>query len=550
MRAVPDPIRAARLERRVLGALVALALLLLLVGIHWGLPNVESWNGDEIAPDKPLRVLHDWLRGANKYPYLHWWLNLVLYLPWLTGVSALGQVDLGCLPRLRTECFAEPWRDMTVFMVISRLLTVAMAVGVVLATRRLALALHRDRVAALFSAAICLASPVFVFFGHTTNLDVPHTFWFTLSLVAAVAVWRRGAPVDYLAFGFLAACALLTKDTILGAYVLTGLALLAVHVARVARERGIRGVALWRRALLDRRLLLLGAVLLGMCVLVQNLLFNFAGFREHVRIWVEGGPALVQLRGRARGHGVGWLPWRLAVSLEGLLGWPMLLLCLAGAVLAAFRERRTWVLGIPMLSYALFSLLPGFIEPRVVLPLLPIFAVFGGVLASRLLRLSGGRRLAAGALLAAVAAHELALGVGIDLQLLHDARYEAEAWLADHVPRGARIAALSGPKFLPRLKRMDYDVRWFAPAEIRPGALEATDLDWVVVSAGSHAWADRAYLDALRAGRLDYELVFHTRGGARPPRWLRTRARPGAVSPEVFVLRRRGEPRRPGTAKR
>ena len=210
----------------------------MLLGIHWGLPNHESWNGDDLSPSKPLRVVHDWLRGNHKYPYLQWWLNLALYAPWLLGVAAAGELDLGCFPRLRAECFADPLRDMTVFMAISRLLSVAMGLGIVLGTRRLALALHGDRAAALFAALICAASPTLVFFCHTGNVDAPHVFWFSASLVAAVSVWRRGTPLDHAAFGLLAGCALATKDTVIGAYVLPGLALLGVHGLRVSRERG------------------------------------------------------------------------------------------------------------------------------------------------------------------------------------------------------------------------------------------------------------------------------------------------------------------------
>ena len=235
-RAAPDPLRALRIERRIRLAILAGAACLMLVGIQWGLPNVESWNGDDISPDKPLRVLADWLHGAHKYPYLHWWLSAFLYAPYVAGVALLGQVDLGCLPRLLPTCFAHPERDMTVLMVLSRLLSAAMGVGIVLGTERLARALHRDRAAALAAAAICAGSATLVEFAHTSNVDVPHAFWFTWSLVAAVHVWRRGAPVDFVAFGVLAGCALATKDTIAGAYLLPGLALAGVHVARVARR--------------------------------------------------------------------------------------------------------------------------------------------------------------------------------------------------------------------------------------------------------------------------------------------------------------------------
>jgi hypothetical protein len=543
----PDPLRAARLERRALAASAGVALLLMLIAFQWGLPNLVSWNGDDIAPDKPLRVVHDWLRGHHKYPYLHWWLNFALYLPWLAGAAAAGQLDLSCFPRLRPGCFEAPWRDMTAFLAISRAVSVAMGVGVVLATRQLALALHGDRTAALVAALIAGCSPTLIFFSHTSNLDTPQLFWFTASLVPALAVWRRGTRLDYAAFGVLAGCAVSTKDPILGAYVLPGLALLAVHVARVSRESGERGVPLLRRALLDRRLLALVGALFAIYVAVQNLVFNFAGFVEHWRFWTEGGPVFRVMR--ARGHGPLRFLWRFFMSLEGLVGAPVLALSLAGCVWASLAVPATRVVALPVASYFLISLVPAFVEPRVALPLLPFLAVWGGLLASALLRARGALRPVAAGLLALALGHEFALSLGLDLRMLGDARYEAEAWLEAHVPRGARIAALSGSKFLPRIERMGYRIRWFAPPELQPGALEADGSEWAVISAGGHPFADRAYLEEIRAGRRGYDVAHVAAGGPALPRWLRTRFPPGAVSPQVWILRRAG-PQRSGTENR
>jgi hypothetical protein len=541
----PDPLRAARLERRVLAGIVALALVLMLLGIHWGLPNYESWNGDDISPAKPLRVVHDWLRGNHKYPYLHWWLNLALYAPWILAVAAMGEVDLGCFPRLGPECFAHPLRDMTVFMAVTRSLSVAMGVGVVLATRRLALALHGDRAAALFAALFCAASPTFVFFCHTGNLDLPLLFWFTLSLVAAVSLWRRGAPLDYAAFGLLAGCALATKDAIVGAYVLPGLALLGVHGKRVGRESGLRGAALLRAVLFDRRLLVLVAIVLGLFALVQNALFNPSGVVEHFKIWTEGGPVLNYLR--SRNTGALHVLRHLSFSLEALLGAPMLALCAAGAAFCAFAVRRSLALWIPFFSYTALGLAPSFVEPRLVLPLLPLLAVWGGVLASRLVQLRGAPRFLGAALLALVAGHEVLLALNLDLRMIRDSRYAVEAWLAENVPRGTPIATLSGSGFLPRVRRMGYDARVFLPGQVTRGVLESSDLDWALFNSIGHPMADRSYLEDLRSGRLGYEAAFEAGESRKERGWLETRQRPGVVSPRITVLRRI---RNPETQKR
>jgi hypothetical protein len=543
----PEPVRSARLERRLFAAILAGGLALMLIAFHWGLPNVHSWNGDDIAPDKPLRVIHDWWRGHHKYPYLHWWLNLPLYLPWVGVVALRGEVDLGCLPRLRPSCFANPWRDMTVFIAISRAVSVAMGVGIVLLTRRLALALHGERSSALLAAAIAAGSPVLIFFSHTSNLDVPATFWLTASLVAGVDLWRRGATIDYALFALLAACAITTKDAMLGAWVLPGLALLGVHVARVGRETGASGRVLLARALLDRRLRVLVGVLVGVYVGVQNVLLNFPGFIEHWRWWIMGGPLYDELHSQSTGI-VRFL-FRFLLSAEGLLGAAMLAVCLLGLAYAALAARSTLALLLPLASYFVVSLLPSLVEPRLVLPLLPIFAVWGGLFASRLLRAGGILRYAGAALVALAFAHEYGAALHLDLRMLSDSRYEAEDWISEHVPRSARITALSAPGFLPRVDRMGYDVRWHAISEIQRGVLEADGAEWAILTSGGHPFSDRNYLDALRAGRLGYEVAYRAEGRIHLLRWLDSSRAPGAVSPPIFVLHKRDDPR-PGAANR
>jgi hypothetical protein len=85
---------------------------------------------------------------------------------------------------------------------------------------------------------------------------------------------------------------------------------------------------------------------------------------------------------------------------------------------------------------------------------------------------------------------------------------------------------------------MGYSARWLGAEEVRPGPLEESGLDWVIVSGIRHPAMDRAYHDALTAGRLDFGVVFESDGGHPLPPWFETRLRPGAVSPRVTILRR------------
>lgn len=534
MTASCDPARALRLERRLRLAILVGAAALMLVGISWGLPNVESWNGDDISPNKPLRVVHDWLYGWHKYPYLHWWLNAVLYAPYVLLLGAAGQVDLGCFPRITTGCFAAPERDLTVLMVLSRLLSVAMGLGAVVATERLARALHGDRAAALAAAAVCAGSAVLVALSHTANLDVPVAFWFTWSMVAAVSAWQRGALRDHVAFGALAGCALSTKDAIAGAYLLPGLALAIARLRGISGERSLRGARLARAAATDRRILAVAVLPLAIYAVVQNAPLNPGGLVRHVRFWLEGSEVLDHYRSRP--HGPAHMAWRTWLSLEAGLGAPMAALAVASLALAPLRDRRLAALWLPAVSYGAISLAPNFVEPRLVLPMVPLLAVAVGAALAAAVRRRGAVSAIAVAAFAGAFAFELGVAANAGLHLLRDPRYQAEEWVARHLDRGAQIAALGPRAFMPRLERLGFEPVWFVPAEIQPGALDGRGFDYAILTAPYHPASDRAWQEALRSGEAGAPVVFDAAPRTALDPWFGTRLQPSVVHPRITVV--------------
>ena len=151
-------------------------------------------------------------------------------------------------------------------------------------------------------------------------------------------------------------------------------------------------------------------------------------------------------------------------------------------------------------------------------------------------------RAAAAVALALALAHEYTGALHLDVRMLYDSRYEAEEWMEQHVPKDQRITALSAPAFLPRIEHMGYEVRWVALSDIHRGLVEEDGAPWLVLTDGGHPWSDRAYLDGIRAGRFGYEVAYLAHGAIPLLRWLDSRRAPGAVSPPIFVLRKRQVP--------
>jgi hypothetical protein len=512
------------LKDRVLVGLLVLAAVLYGVGIDWGLPWNISWSIDDLSPWKPLSLPWRWFESWNKYPYLHWFLSLALYAPYLAWLAATGGLKVECLPTIEPweGCFSDAHAAPTVLMLLTRLLSAAMALGCIAFVYALARELTGDRLAARLAAALAAVTSVLVLYAHLGNLDVPVTFWFTGSLLFAARITRRAVRRDYALFGLFSACALTTKDPILGAYLGTGLGLLAVHLRRGGR-------------LFDRNLLTLLGVLLVVYGVVQNVLFNFEGFVDHWRFWLPTGEFI---QGERRSSpGLLHTARRIAESWVSGAGAPIALLCVAGGVGALGLRRRVALLWIPIVSYLLVSVvLSAFAAERILLPVVVAAAVFGGWLAAHLLRLPRGRA-AGGAVVAGALLHGLLYSVHIDGLLVRDGRYAAEAWFASSFDSALRVASCSAPVDLPRLDRQGILIEWVPHDEDCAAGLARLSPDRLLVSSASPRghWRDPA------GWRLVWEGTGHSpleRWFPSPYSWLNPRIR--VLEPEAAPTPRRG----------
>ena len=524
----------------LLAAILLVALFLNLVGLFWGLPNVESWMADDISPWLPLRVGRTYFFGWHKYPYLHSWLSLVLYSPYLLYLIVSGKLDLSCYPSITEACFSDVYAQLSGMLLISRALSVLMGLGVVCGVYALALRIHGDRSAARFAALLTACSFVLVLYSHMGNLDVPHCFWFVLSLYFFVGVLQRGSLFDHVAFGLSAGCALGTKEGIVGAYVLTCAAIYAAHLRRSLRAGGSTGARSWLAASLDRRLLALaGSLLLVYAVSVNPL--NWNGLLEHWKLWLPSEPRMAGFQAQFF-EGYLDLFRKIAMGLRDGMGWPVLLLCIAGVLYAPWRRPWSAVLLLPALSYLLFSILPAKYAPmRFILPLVPILAVFGGVLASRLLRVRLAARLLTVPLLGFVFGHAFLHTLNGDFMLVNDSRYLAEAWLRENVKEEVRIGTFSTAQYLPRLAWLGHRVERIPKGEIGEAALRERSPDYLVLSSLYYRrfhGKRGEWIERLISGVEGYRLAWKGRGHSPLERWMGHRYALADVNPELIILER------------
>ena len=291
-------------EVRPVLAILALSLLLAGHGMSWGLPG--GWAQDEIGTTDITGGLARWFVGGwyHRYPPLHFYLLALVHLP-LIAADRLDMIDFWSPAGLGQAAR------------IGRALSVAMSVGTAALVYLIGRTTLSIRAAVLASLWWVLVLTV-AYYGKVTNLDMPYTFWFAVSLLGYVRALTRNAVRDYVLFAAGAAAAVCTKDQAYGLYLLPILHLIAHRVRSVASgASGSPAVALLRDPALPAAA---AAGVLGFAVL-QALPFNWSGLQQHFAYITDAGGAY-RMIDSASASGQAFLFRRTFDHLVWSMSWP------------------------------------------------------------------------------------------------------------------------------------------------------------------------------------------------------------------------------------
>ncbi len=453
---VPGLRARARSRAAALAWILACSVVLNSYHLQWGLPNGNAtWAADAVTPMTPFAVAKKSLAGRKsgwfyfKYPIGHPLLMLAAYAPSVALLSATG--GYRTLQSQYPYGFTHPERVLAVFALIGRAVSVLMATATVAIVYGLGATLFEPAVGVM-AAAAAACSMGLIFYAHTTNLDVPVTFWMLLALLCAVRLMRAVEWRECLGLGLAAGMGFATKESAVGI-------LIALPVLVAGAQ--LRRLRPWSAASVAPVVvrLAVGAVL-GVVVygIATNAIVNPIGMVNRWRyltgtlpkeyfgtlvpraayIDVTHGPSLAT---HAR------LLRELATSLVDAVGIPLITAALCGVLLAIVRTPGTAALLLSLcVTYYYFALaaLPlGAV--RYVLPVAMLLMPFAGVFLVALDRLGRvGRVVTAGVVLTAGL-----YGASVDYLLVRDPRYAAEAWLQEHA-RGHTVETYNRATFLPR----------------------------------------------------------------------------------------------------
>jgi hypothetical protein len=482
-------------------AALAAAAVLFAAGAWWGVPGPASWAPDEIGPiDVRTGMQSAFAAGwASIYPPFHHALLALLYVPFEAAL-ALGIGELEDVV----------WSG--ALLMAARALSVVMALGIVWIAHRIALE-QFGRQAAAFTAWLILALLPLSYYAKTANLDVPYVFWLMLSLLFFARLFTASPTArDFSLFTLFGVVAICTKDQAYGFYVLPGFYLL------VAGLRGPRpGGSVWPAAPSRRVLGVMTCIALAAFAILHNLPFNVSGFVEHVRLIAGPGSAgYAMFANTPRGHAE-----MLIASVSQLgqaLSWPILAVA-AFAIGSAIANRAYAVLWLlfPCLSYYLtFITVVRYHYDRFFLGIGVVLAIVAGWWIDRWLRTPRGRTLKLAAVVIALGL-ALARAVALDVMMVNDPRYDAEAWLREHAAPTERVMAIGHDTLLPRSSMAPW-----TPARLNPELLDHTRPEVLIVNVGFAMRAEegssaRQTFARLDAGATEYRRVARFRGRAMPP---------------------------------
>jgi len=441
--------RLARLSARIrspLGLILCGVLLLHAVGLWWGLPSTSGWDDDGVAPrDFLVGVVRTFTPGSYyTYPPLHVLILTALTLPVWTAELVLA-------PSLSPESLVHAFLNvpcMTAFALVARAVAVAMSLGVVYALAKVGEELRGRRAGLMVAVVVGLNAP-FTYYAHTSNLEVPYCCWASFALLYFVRALARRSPVELRSAGVFAALAVSTKDQAAALFLLGCPLGLAAWFALDAWARENPRPIL-------KQVALAGALSLGMVLAIDGAVYNPLGLRARIGFML--GTASQDHASYAE-----TLSGRFFVLRDAVLNFsrfypaPFAALACIGLVAAGgSRSKRAAGLAPLLLSVsflALFNCLARRTDERFLLPQMLFLGVYAGLgLDAALFSVpaSAGRlllRLAALPLLA-WALFECA---AVDVTLLCDTRYDAEAWLRAHVRPGESLEVYGNLVYLPRL---------------------------------------------------------------------------------------------------
>jgi hypothetical protein len=421
-------------DLKFLPLILLLSFVLNIWGNRWGAPNF--WHPDEIA-QRAYYMFADREPNPHHFAYggLHYY---TIWVGAILPVKAYERlVDPPPLGTVSTE--SKQWlvREQARVIQMSRTLSAMMSVLVVALTFIMGTLLFDRRVGYLAALLLAVAMS-FVTIAHFSTVDAPSNFWYWLSCVMALMIWKHGTWPWYAGAALVAGLTIGIKTDRL-------LILFPLLVSHFMRREGLQiGKLLWFVILIP-----LGFVLANPALLMSPFEFLDGYTRDLFFNKARGVPGQTSY-------------FTMLEHAQNGLGWPLFVATLAGLAVALLQLLRRqnaaaiiWLLVTFTPYYIIFGSASE-IAPWYLPLFFPGLMVCAGYAFVTLMDAAPKRYVVAvKAAVAGVFVYSFLYSLSIALQFSNDSRYLAKEWIEQNVPEHAPLEMLLRG---PAISREKYEI--------------------------------------------------------------------------------------------
>jgi hypothetical protein len=402
----------------------------------WGLTGFSTWEPDVIEGDRTVTHMQFLFKTwRHKYPRGQFLVNALFYYHVLKHwekhpipvTDASGKKHLSVLNLERLQFLSK----------IARWITLVMNLGTILAVFLTAWYLSGDYLSAWLAGLTLTISYLFVFYSSIGHVDVPVVFWFSWAAYFTAKAVYEDKWHHYILAGLLAAYAACTKEGY-AAYV-PGLALVYCILRIVSQYPKTGGLKKAVLSIFTMKSLVAAVLCIALILVMSGFLAGPDEFLARLKIWQSD-----------RHFQVDRPQFGLLVSaarqLYAAIGWPLLLLLLAGIADALLKKKSLVIFALlPLVVFYLLTVVRiRFVADRFMLPAFPGFAILIGFFTADWLRykkIPAFLRCAGAAVLFGLTTFYC---IGLKLDMKHDARVQAEEWFHQNVSKDKTVGTALG----------------------------------------------------------------------------------------------------------
>ena len=465
-RNIPSPENQKRFltgrDASFLFIVILVALFFNILGFGWGMDGQVPWAADGIEGIITVREMPKLFdKWTYKYPRLQFLIDGLCYKPWIKHWenSPVASQNNG---QQRGQIFTL--ERLNTLAMISRINILLMSLLIIIFIYLIARFYYADSIAAFFASLSLAVCFIFVYYSHTSCVDIPSMLWITMGVYFLIrSVYLNKMPC-HIFMGLFFAFACCTKDAMLFYAFPFAVIYLPMRIYLLHREGMPLKNCLF--STINRNTLLAVIVFLFTFALLQNILISPKAYWDRMGVWI-GGRGVKDFNQGFKGQG------HLLVDTLKMfywsMGWPLVVLVVISLFYTTPKHRffNLLVIVFPLVFFYVFVSMQ--IKMSLIRYYLPVMGLLFLPLGAGIAQVfSMGKKRFSRIIFIIVSVGLIISGaycLALDLELINDSRNQTAKWFRANVRTNTPVLSLMKRPYGPKLLKYGYPVieNWKVP---------------------------------------------------------------------------------------